>query len=136
MFFNLRTNHVRHTATIYIVRLSGILLFFSILFYVIWSRSDRVTVFSFRIANMTCCDDISDDVRRSSSEPQLGSLVPICYRVCGPTDRRSVKTHDRQHSITSGAFGRQNQSRIGTVTGDPRINFETGISQQVDLQST
>ena len=72
MFLILRTNYVIHTATIYIVQLSEILLFFSILFYVIWSRSDRVTVFSFRIANMTCCDDISDDVRRSSSEPQLG----------------------------------------------------------------
>ena len=72
MFFNLRNKYVRHTATIYIGQLFGILPFFSILFYVIWSRSDRVTVFSFRIANMTCCDDISDDVRRSSSEPQLG----------------------------------------------------------------
>ena len=72
MFLISRTNYVIHTATIYIVQLSGILLFFSILFYVIRSRSDRVTVFSFRIVNMTCCDDISDDVRRSSSEPQLG----------------------------------------------------------------
>ncbi|EDR12145.1 uncharacterized protein LACBIDRAFT_323213 [Laccaria bicolor S238N-H82] len=32
------------------------------------------------------------------------SLVPIRYRVYGPTDRRSVKTHDEEHSITSGAF--------------------------------
>ena len=62
MFVNLRTNYVRHAATIYIVQLSGILPFFSILFYVIRSRSDRVTVFSFRIANMTCSDDVSDDV--------------------------------------------------------------------------
>ena len=61
MFSILRTNYVRHTATIYIVQLSGILLFFSILFYVIQSKSDRVTVFSFRIANMTCCNDVSDD---------------------------------------------------------------------------
>ena len=52
MLFILRSNYVRHTATIYIVQLSGILIFFSILFYVIQSRSDRVTVFSFRIANM------------------------------------------------------------------------------------
>ena len=51
--------------------MSGTLLFFSILFYVIQSRSDRVTVFSFRIANMTCRDDISNEICWSLSEPQL-----------------------------------------------------------------
>ena len=51
---------------------------------------------------------------------ELISLVPIRYRVCGPTDRRSVKTHDRQHSITSGAFGRQNHPSSHSMT-NPNI---------------
>jgi hypothetical protein len=56
----------------YAIKLHGTLPFFCILFYVIWSRSDRVTVLSFRIANMTCSNDISNDVHQGLSEPVLG----------------------------------------------------------------
>src|ERR1700687_506528 len=36
--------------------------------------------------------------------------------VVGPTDRRSVKTHCRKTTITSGAFGRQNHPSSHSVT--------------------
>ena len=46
-FFFLRTNYRIYTATIYVIKLSENLPFLSILFYVIRTRFDKVTVFSF-----------------------------------------------------------------------------------------
>ena len=68
--------------TIYIVQSSGILLFFCIFFYVIWSRSDRVTLFSSEIANITCCDDVSDDMGWSSSRAQTSFNACHCIVIC------------------------------------------------------
>ena len=45
--FFLRTNYRIYTAKIYVIRSSENLPFLSISFYVIWTRSDKVTVFSF-----------------------------------------------------------------------------------------
>ena len=44
------------------------------------------------------------------------SLIPIHYRVCGPTDCGSAKIHDWQHFITSCAFGGQNHPLSHRVT--------------------
>ena len=52
----------------------------------------------------------------SFRHPPTHSLIPICYRVCSLPDCRSVKTHDRQHSIMSGAFGRQNHPSSHSMT--------------------
>ena len=49
VFLLLRMDYVIHTVTMYIVKSCRILPFFSILFYQIRSRSEGVTVFSFRI---------------------------------------------------------------------------------------
>ena len=51
---------------LYVVKSSLILIFLSILFYVIQSRSDKVTVLSVRMANINC----SNNMQQGSSEPQ------------------------------------------------------------------
>ena len=91
--FFLRTSYRIYTATIYVIKSSENLPFLSILFYVIRTRFDKVTVFSFwysfhsvqnrckqfhRTHGEVVCTywcfptPPKDDVRQGSSQPALG----------------------------------------------------------------
>ena len=66
--------------------------------------------------------------------PDLVSFPSVM--VVGPTDRRSVKTHYRKTTITSGAFGRQNHPSSHSVTQRNNFdNFDICLWAQNPLQT-